>query len=288
MKDKITIVTDIPVWVRPLQKALEALQVQVQVVTEPSGKIVGDAVVNRISALIRQRDPQMTTAFSAMFRDLESAGKTVINGADCFELGCSKLAQSVLFERAGVRTPLTRPAVPGGRALPGGPALLKPPAGGFGRGIMRLGEDEKAPTEGFEKEDGWIEQEVVEAVDQAVHRIEVLGTEVLYQADSPLTPNHFNYCLADPDSETKLIPAEKIPAAMATAALRVTQSAQMEIGGVEYLLDREGQPVFIDLNPVSSLHPAAAELLGRDPLELTAEYLIKRLRGGGQHPGALV
>lgn len=138
------------------------------------------------------------------------------------------------------------------------------------------------------KEDGWIEQEVVEAVDQAVHRIEVLGTEVLYQADSPLTPNNFNYCLADPDSETKLISAEMIPAAIATAALRVTQSAPMEIGGVEDLLDREGQPVFIDLNPVSSLHPAAIELLGRDPLELAAEYLIRRLRGGELRPGAMV
>jgi hypothetical protein len=279
MDEFLTIVTDIPVWVRPLKRALEALKVRVETVTEPGAEIAGSTVVNRISALIRQRDPQKTAAFAGRLRELASEGRIVINGADCFELGCSKLAQGVLFERAGVRTPRTRPAVPGGRAIPGSPVLLKPPAGGYGRGIVRLEDQEPAPADLFRKADGWIEQEVVPAADQAVHRIEVLGEEILYEARSPVRPGDYNYCLADPDSDTVLVPASGIRPEIVQAALRVTQSAQMEIGGVEYLLGADGHPVFIDLNPVSSLHPGAGELLGKDPVELTAAYLRGRALG---------
>jgi biotin carboxylase len=50
----------------------------------------------------------------------------------------------------------------------------------------------------------------------------------------------------------------------------------MELGAVEYLLDEKDNPVFIDLNPVSSFHPGATAVLGRDPLDATASYLIHR------------
>jgi hypothetical protein len=53
----------------------------------------------------------------------------------------------------------------------------------------------------------------------------------------------------------------------------------MELGAVEYLLDEKDNPVFIDLNPVSSFHPGATAVLGRDPLDATASYLIHRSAG---------
>ena len=279
MSHKITLVTDLPVWVRPLVRSLEALAVEVEVVTEPTAVISEGLLVNRVSALIRKKSREATEGFSAMFRELEKKGMTVINGAACFDLGCSKLGQADLFERAGVRTPRTFPAIAGGRAFPGKEALLKPPAGGFGRGIIPLGEDDSAPVELDDQGDGWIEQEVIESGGQWVHRVEVLGSDVLYEARSPLRAGNFNYCLADPDSETVLVSSSELPTELRDAALRVTRAAGMELGGVEYLVDQDGEPVFIDLNPVSSLHPGAGNLLGTPPIEMTAAYLTQRALG---------
>jgi biotin carboxylase len=53
----------------------------------------------------------------------------------------------------------------------------------------------------------------------------------------------------------------------------------MELGAVEYLLDEKDNPVFIDLNPVSSFHPGATAVLGRDPLDATASYLMHKSAG---------
>jgi len=83
-----------------------------------------------------------------------------------------------LFERCGVKTPATRPAIPGGRALPGLRVLLKPTAGGFGKGILELGPNENAPDSLFKKTDGWVEQEGITAADSIVHRIEILGEQI--------------------------------------------------------------------------------------------------------------
>jgi glutathione synthase/RimK-type ligase-like ATP-grasp enzyme len=278
---EMTIVTDIPVWVRPLKRALEAGGMPVRIVTEPEEVVSGGLVVNRISALIRERDREKGRRFEKTFGTWESAGKTVINGAKCFELGCSKLSQARLFEHCGVRTPKTLPAIPGSRALPGRPVLLKPAAGGFGKGIVKIGSDESAPVDLFEAEDEWIEQEIITAADQRVHRIEVLGPTLLYEARSPLRPDEYNYCLADPDSETVLVTADEVPSEIAEAALRVAREAGMEIGGLEYLAGTDEGPVFIDLNPVSSLHPGARELLGRDPVEVTADYLRRQAKEAG-------
>lgn len=282
MSIKITLVTDMPVWVRPLVRALEALAVEVEVVTEPTAIISGGLVVNRVSALIRNQSRKAAEGFSGMFRALENRGVSVVNGADCFDLGCSKLAQARLFERSAVRTPRTRSAVPGGRALPGRVVLLKPPAGGYGRGIIRLEEGDSAPVELDDQGDGWIEQELIESSHQWVHRVEVLGSEVLYEARSPLRPGNYNYCLTDPDAETVLVSPSDLAGEVTEAALRVTGLAGMDLGGVEYLVDDDGELVFIDLNPVSGLHPKAGDLLGKPPLELTAAYLARRAGQDGQ------
>ena len=175
-----------------------------------------------------------------------------------------------------MRTPRTLPAVPGGRALPGRPVLLKPPAGGFGKGIRSLAAAEPAPVDLFAAEAGWIEQELFIAPDRCVHRIEILGSDILYEACSPVQPNQFNYCLAHAESEVVLLSAQEISPQIAEAVRKISRAARMELGAVEYLLDEEGNPVFIDLNPVSSLHPRAATVLGSDPLEATASYLIRR------------
>ncbi len=163
---------------------------------------------------------------------------------------------------------------PGGRALPGIPVLLKPTAGGFGKGIVKLGPREDAPDSLFTSTEGWVEQELITAADGIVHRIEILGDRILYEARSPLTPGEYNYCLAHAESSVTLSLAKDLPVTITKPTLRIASTAGMELGAVEYLLDGDGEPVFIDLNPVSSLHPRASDLLGEDPIVMTADYRL--------------
>jgi hypothetical protein len=56
-----------------------------------------------------------------------------------------------------VRTPQTRTAIPGGCALPGITVLLKPTAGGFGKGIFELDPNKNAPDSLSTSTDKWVE-----------------------------------------------------------------------------------------------------------------------------------
>ncbi|MCL1481822.1 MAG: hypothetical protein MH213_11270 [Marinobacter sp.] len=275
----IIILTDIPEWVRPLVDLLESRGIKVQVADDPEEIVANGLIVNRVSALLAERDKTRANRITHSLRTWEAEGRSVINGSLCFQIGYSKLAQAKLFTECGVRTPQTYPAVPGGRAIHAQAVLLKPPAGGFGRGIRMLEDGAPAPVGLFSREEGWIEQEMLTAADGCVHRIEVLGSDILYEARSPIQADQFNYCLAHPESDVTLLPPREIAPKVTEAVKKILRAARMELGAVEYLLDEKDNPVFIDLNPVSSFHPGATAVLGRDPLDATASYLIHRSAG---------
>ncbi|MGL5018697.1 MAG: ATP-grasp domain-containing protein, partial [Luteolibacter sp.] len=158
---------------------MENAGADVIVAEEPDAVADTGLIVNRVSSGLMGKMPQRALAFQDAFAKWARAGRTIINGADCYRIGHSKLAQASLFKRCGVRTPQTRAAIPGGRALPGIPVLLKPTAGGFGKGIFELGPNEDAPDSSFTSTDGWVEQARIIAVDGRVHRIEILGARIL-------------------------------------------------------------------------------------------------------------
>jgi len=275
----ISILTDVPEWVRPLVSLLESRGTSVHVTDDPEEIVANGLTVNRVSALLAERDKARADRITHSLQAWEAEGRSVVNGSLCFQIGYSKLAQARLFTECGVRTPQTYPAVPGGRAIQGKAVLLKPPAGGFGRGIRRLEDGEPAPDGLFSRDEGWIEQELLTAADGCVHRVEVLGSDVLYEARSPVQADQFNYCLAHPESDVTLWPPRDIAPKVTESVKKILRAAKMELGAVEYLLDEEDNPVFIDLNPVSSFHPGATAVLGRDPLDATASYLVHRSAG---------
>jgi glutathione synthase/RimK-type ligase-like ATP-grasp enzyme len=272
----ILILTDIPEWVRPLVDLLESRGIKVQVADDPEEIVANGLIVNRVSSLLAERDKARADRITHSLRTWEAEGRSVINGSLCFQTGYSKLDQAKLFTECGVLTPLTYPAVPGGRAIHGQAVLLKPPAGGFGRGIRMLEDGEPAPDGLFSRDEGWIEQELLTAADGCVHRIEVLGSDILYEARSPIQADQFNYCLAHPESYVTLRAPGEIAPKVTESVKKILRAARMELGAVEYLLDEKDNPVFIDLNPVSSFHPGATAVLGHNPLDATASYLIHR------------
>lgn len=277
---RFTLLTEIPVWVRPLAGALRRRGADVDVIQRPDEIPDDSIVVNRISTRVARKQPELAESMRQALLRCEKESRLVVNGAFCLEVGFSKLAQAKLFEASGVRIPRTAEAQPGVRSLPECTVLLKPPAGGFGRGILRL-EPGEPPPESLPSglPEPWVEQEVIAPVDGAVHRTETLGGKVLYEASTPIVPDCFDYCLAHGDAEGTLLPGSALPLPLQADVAGIVRAAGMELGSVEYVLNADDHPVFIDLNPVSSLHPDAVDTLGKEPLERIAEYLLDRGRG---------
>lgn len=231
-------------------------------------------VVNRISTQLLRIAPEDLEQLRRALERLESQGRPVINGLASLEIGLSKMKQTALFQACQVATPETALAIAGGRALPGREVLLKPPRGGFGKGIQSLSREETAPPD-LDSSLEWIEQEFLMPVDGLVHRIELLGDRILYDAATPFQPGEFDYCLAKAGHESRLTSSEAIDAEVQDQALQIARKAGMELGALEYFLLADGRPCFFDFNPVSSLHPKAAELLGQDPIQMTADYILR-------------
>ena len=267
----ITILTDIPEWNAPLVDHLGQLGVSVTLVADPAEVSSRGLLLNRVSAKKASEDREFTERVEQFLSEQENGGRQVINGAFCHHLGYDKLAQTALFERCGVRTPVTRPATIPERALPDMAVLLKPLAGSYGKGIIALEPGDSIPETVSEELGGFLEQERVGAIDGSVHRVEVLGGSILYEAVTPLVPGSFDYCLASGDLDTTL--TDDLPSPVERAVLAISDEAGMGIGSVEYLLGPDDEPFFIDLNPVSSLHPGAAQQLGFDPPRRFAEWL---------------
>jgi hypothetical protein len=273
---KAFLLTDIPVWVRPLERALEALGVEVSSGSDPERALAADVIVNRLSTQLLQLDHGQIAAIREALRRWEQNGRLLVNGSKCFEIGLSKLKQHELFEACGVATPQTEEAIAGGRALPGRKVLLKPSAGGFGKGIQILGPDENAPGD-LDGSAGWIEQEMVEPVDGKVHRIEIVGEQILYDAATPLLSGDFDYCLANVGDTSVLTEAASLDHKTVEKVIQIARAGSMQLGSLEYFVLGDGRPCFFDFNPVSSLHPKAQVLLGHDPMALTASFIADRI-----------
>jgi hypothetical protein len=269
-----TLLTDLPRWVQPLAEALKGAGADCEIATHPKQVDSASRIVNRISALLGSRNPGLAAAMAEALQGWDHEGRSVVNGWHCHRIGQSKWEQFLHFQSCGVATPPTARAIPGGRALPGRTAVIKPPGGGFGRGIVTLAPDQVAASDGFGPDEGWIEQEQIHPADGWVHRVEFLGRKILYEARSPHAVGDFNYCLAKAGEEVELVDTARMPPALAASCRKVAIHGGLTLGAVEYFLDEKGAPVFFDFNPVSSLHPAAANFLGTDPAILTAEFLI--------------
>ena len=126
----------------------------------------------------------------------------------------------------------------------------------------------------FDTQIDWIEQEIVHPADGLVHRVEMVGDQILYEATTPFVPKEYDYCLANVADKTGLVGQDAMNSEIVDEVLRVTREGELQLGSLECFLLEDGKPCFFDFNPVSSLHPQAPELLGQDPIEVIADFLV--------------
>jgi hypothetical protein len=263
-------------------------------------------IVNRMSPSAFKRDhTQAIFATLPYLAYLKDIGANVLNGYDAYVYEFSKAQQLSLFERVGLRYPRARVINHPSQAAEAAtgltfPVVVKPNIGGSGAGIVRFDtpEDLYLAAGGGAIDLGIdqtaLVQEYLPAEGQSIVRVEVLGGAFLYAIRIALPEDDFNLCPADycrvPPQRAEAdkladgvsgrgLPIEGYtpPAEIIADVQRLLAVANIEVGGVEYLVNaRDGQVYYYDVNALSNFVANAPEVIGFDPFPRLVDYLLAR------------
>jgi hypothetical protein len=258
---------------------------------------------NRMSASAYLRGNGRAIFFTDSYLGyLETTDVRVLNGSRAFALEISKARQLQLFDSLGLHFPKTHVVncaeeIMAAALQIGFPVLVKPNIGGRGAGIvyfesikqLRTAIDESKLDFGI---DGTaLVQEFVPARNGHITRVETLGGKFLYAIDIFPSGQDFNLCPAEicqVQSVSAFLEGE--PSDAPTAGLKVQACnpphraieavekiaavGGLDVGGVEYMVDdRNGRPVFYDINPLSNFVADAPSIICFNPHTRLVDFL---------------
>lgn len=288
-------------WLAPLRAALDARGVDyvavdaVSHIFDPtSAEPPATVVFNRVamSSFKRNGDHPIFHA-EACFAIWADHGADVINGGEAFRIDHSKARQLALVARLGLATPATRVVhrrvdLSVAAEEIGFPLLVKGNIGGAGAGIARYDSAEElaiavrgdaVPTS-IDKV--WLVQEYAPPRGGHILRFEFLEDRFLY-AIKVDGGGQFDLCPADAcvvepgKPAVSMIPFEPTTE-MIDAARAIVREAGIDVGGCEALVDdRDGTLRFYDINAFSNFAANAQELLGWNPHDDLADWLVARI-----------
>jgi hypothetical protein len=294
----LAVVYEHPAWFQPLFAALDRHGVNWTAISagdhgfDPGGSPPPAPVIfNRIAMSAPQRESEHPIFYAqALFDHWAAAGARVVNGA-ALTLDASKARQLSLIRRLGLQTPETRvvhrPAdlVRAAAALPF-PLLVKADIGGAGAGIVRydapeqLAEAVAAGSTPRSVNNVLLLQAYVPPRDGRIIRVETLAGRFLYALAVETTGESFDLCPADaclvqPGRNAAAMTAFTPSPEVIAAVERIAQAAQLDVGGVEYLVDdRDGTLRFYDVNALSNFVANPVQVLGYDPHDRLVEHLL--------------
>jgi predicted ATP-grasp superfamily ATP-dependent carboligase len=237
---------------------------------------------------------------------LDRVGLPVVNGLRGFTVETSKARQLTLLESLGLPYPKARVINHASRAVEAAeglrfPVVVKANIGGSGAGIVRFDSQEAlkrtAAENGFDfgVDHTALVQEYVPARGGHITRVETLGGKFLYAIKVYTTGESFNLCPADicqradgvelvrsacpvdaPKTGLK-VEGYTPPAEVIAACENIMQSAGIEVGGIEYMIDdRDGRLAYYDINALSNFVADARNVVGFDPFAKLVDYLLIR------------
>jgi hypothetical protein len=306
----IAIYYEHPEWFRPLFKELDVRGVNYVKLDAPRQSYDPAAAnrdfslfFNRMSASAYLRGNGSGIFFTHGYLvHLEAAGVRVVNGSRAFGFETSKARQLQLLKSLGQSFPNTRVVscvdeILAAASQIGFPLLVKPNIGGRGAGIARF--DSVEQLQGVintgELQLGvdniGLVQELVPVRNGRITRVETLAGKFLYAIDIFTTGENFNLCPAEicqVESVAAVLEAKPSdtpevglrverytpPQQIIGAVEKIVAAAQIEVGGVEYLIDdRDGTVVYYDINALSNFVANAPQILGFDPHVRLVDYL---------------
>jgi hypothetical protein len=272
---------------------------------DPETPVECTLVVNRMSPSSHRRGHgNGIFAVRDYLAHLEETGTAVVNGSAAYAVEISKAGQLDLFRRTRVAYPKARVVNHPSRVMEAAvglrfPIVFKPNVGGSGAGIVRFDSIEQLEAAEFDfGVDGTaLVQEFLPARGSSIVRVEVLDGEFLYairiwpdlssfnlcpadicQVDSAPQPD-LSACPVDTPGKKKLrIERENPPKEAIDGALRLARAAQLDVGGIEYLVDdRTGAIAYYDINALSNFVTDAVNVVGFDPTARFVDYLERRV-----------
>lgn len=293
----LAILYEHPAWFQPLFAALDRRGVNYRAFTPDGDWDPADpapparVVFNRIamSSFLRSDEHPIFYA-TALLDHWRRGGARVINGSDVLAIDSSKARQLSLIAGLGLRIPRTRVVhraadVSAAAEAIGFPLVVKANIGGSGAGISRfdnMAELKWAAAEGElpASVDGvLLVQDYVPVRGGAITRIETLDHAFLY-AIEVAGGGAFDLCPADACVENSNISMKAVQPApeLVDAAERIARAMNLDVGGVEVMIDdRDGAPLFYDINGLSNFVAKPMEVLGWDPHDRLVDYLIRQI-----------
>jgi glutathione synthase/RimK-type ligase-like ATP-grasp enzyme len=237
---------------------------------------------------------------------VERLGVPVVNGHQGFAIEISKARQLTLLESLGLPYPRARVINHPARAVEASeglrfPVVVKANIGGSGAGIVKFDNRNAlaASAKAGELDSGVdhtaLVQEFIPARGGHITRVETLGGKYLYAINVHTTGESFNLCPADicqradgvelvrsacpvnaPKTGMK-VEATTPPAEVIRACETIMQTAGIDVGGIEYMIDdRDGSLVYYDINALSNFVADAVNVVGFDPFGRLVDYLERR------------
>jgi hypothetical protein len=310
----IAIYHEHPDWFRPLFTELERrglpyerLDAASHVFDPSADHVPWSVVVNRASPSAYLRSHGQSTFHTLNWlRHLERVGVPVVNGSHVYALELSKAAQLTLLRSLGLPYPRSRVINNAAQAVAAShdlrfPVLVKANVGGSGAGITRyasaeiLREEVAAGRVELGIDSTALVQESVPLRGGHITRVESIGGRYLYAINVYPATGSFDLCPADACQTTGgvelvrgacAVDAPRTglrveiahpPADVIAQVERIARAAQLDIGGIEYLIDdRDGRHYFYDVNALSNFVADAPNVVGFDPWVAFVDYIERR------------
>ena len=308
----IAIYYEHPDWFRPLFQQLDErgvpwLKVDARNHSYDPGSPECDysLLFNRMSPSAWQRGLANAIFYTLNYlAHLEQKGVRVVNGYRSFAHEISKAAQLTNLEKLGLPYPKALVIHHPSQALEaaeviGFPVVVKPNIGGSGAGIEKFNSRQElraAVEEGrlyFGIDSTALVQEAFTARDGIITRVEVLGGKYLYAIKIHTTGESFNLCPADICQNTRgeeltriacpvdapksgmTVEGYEAPPPVIADVESIMRLADVEVGGVEYVIDdRTGRLLYYDVNALSNFVADPVRVVGFNPYSRLADFLI--------------
>lgn len=309
----IAIYHEHPDWFKPLFSELEKRSVPFEKYNaaehhfNPSQQELPYRVFfNRMSPSAYLRNNTQAIFYTSnLLNYLESKGVRVINGSKAWKYEISKALQLSLLDSLKLPYPKAvvinhaSQAVEASRDLRF-PIVVKANIGGSGAGIIRYNtveELQQAVSEGsidLGLDHTALVQEFIPARGGHIHRVETLQGKYLYGIKVYTTGESFNLCPADicqttngqeltrnacaVDAAKNGLKVEAFTPSreVITNIENVMQATEIEVGGIEYIIDdRDGQLYYYDINAMSNFVADAVNVIGFDPHQRLVDFLEK-------------
>ena len=271
-------------WLIPLRKALNKFDVQYEEwllndmiinidKTPPNG-----VFFSRMSASNYTRNHlHSNQSTNIILTWLENHNRRVINGTNVLKLEFSKVLQQLLLKKSGFKTPKTIVAVGTNRIKEAAsnlniyPMIVKPNQGGKGFGVKLINTINELDTMlkdnliTSSKDDTWLLQEKISTNDDFITRMEFVGGNFIYSL-KVYSKNSFELCPADTceidfdefcpvneindtkNSQPSFFIDKKPDKELAKELTLFLKKHQIEVAGVEFIRNKDGVPIFYDIN----------------------------------------